>query len=170
MNFLGFEEDLLLGITVKSEYALRLIMEIARCGNASRPSPLSKLVKMTRMIPKEFAEKIMSELRQAGIVKSIRGRYGGYTLNGDPKDITVLDIVRAVDEPEKIKKCAFDIRKCENSEDCVLREAVWERLFEAIEDTLKSVTIQNLIDLCQSKDSTKSEGSEVEESRSKHRR
>ena len=43
-------------------------------------------------------------------------------------------------------------------------------LFEAIEDTLKSVTIQNLIDLCQSKDSTKSEGSEVEESRSKHRR
>jgi len=112
----------------------------------------------------------MSELRQAGIVKSIRGRYGGYTLNGDPKDITVLDIVRAVDEPEKIKKCAFDIRKCENPEDCVLREAVWERLFEAIEDTLKSVTIQNLIDLCQSKDSTKSEGSEVEESRSKHRR
>jgi len=160
-----------LGITVKSEYALRLIMEIARCENASKPLPLSKLVGMTRMVPREFAEKIMSELRQAGIVKSIRGRYGGYTLNGDPKDITVLDIVHAVDEPEKIKKCAFDIRECENPEDCVLRKVVWERLFEAIENTLKSVTIQNLIDLCQSKDSTRREGSsEVEKSRSKHRK
>lgn len=61
-----------MGITIKSEYAFKILLEIVNC-ERSVPISLAYLLGRAR-VPKEFAEKIMVELKEAGIIRSIRGR------------------------------------------------------------------------------------------------
>lgn len=65
-----------MGITVKSEYAFRILLSIAGCNKLISLANASKDTK----VPQEFAEKIVLQLRKAGIVKAKRGRTGGYEL------------------------------------------------------------------------------------------
>lgn len=61
-------------------------------------------------------------------------------------EINALDIVKAVDDPDKIIKCTLDERCCENPSICVIRTMIWEKLKEAVEETLRSVTLKDLLE------------------------
>lgn len=82
-------------ITSKSRYAVAALCELAKRGG-SKPVPIGDLA-ASRQIPVQFLEQLFSTLRRAGILKSQRGVKGGYTFARGPDDVTILDVVEALD-------------------------------------------------------------------------
>jgi Rrf2 family protein len=83
-----------ISITSKSRYAVVAMAELARSGED--PVPVKELAER-RGIPDQFLEQLFSTLRRAGLLTSHRGSKGGYTLARPPAEITVLEVVQALD-------------------------------------------------------------------------
>jgi Rrf2 family cysteine metabolism transcriptional repressor len=84
-----------LAITSKSPYAVRALAELARTGNAG-PVPIGEIARR-RDIPVQFLEGLFATLRRAGILQSQRGVKGGYSFARPPEELTVLDVVEALE-------------------------------------------------------------------------
>jgi Rrf2 family protein len=84
-------------ISAKADYAVRAAVELAAASD-ERPVTAERIATAQR-IPVNFLENILSELRHAGIVRSQRGAEGGFRLAKRPGDITVADVIRAVEGP-----------------------------------------------------------------------
>ena len=85
----------MLAITSKSPYAVRALTELARVG-ASRPVPIGEIARR-RDIPVQFLEGMFATLRRAGILQSQRGVKGGYSFTREPGQVTVLEVVEALE-------------------------------------------------------------------------
>jgi len=83
-----------ISVTSKSRYAVVAMAELARSGE--RPVPIKELAER-RGIPVQFLEQLFSTLRRNGLLVSHRGAKGGYTLSRAPDEITVLEVVQALD-------------------------------------------------------------------------
>jgi Rrf2 family transcriptional regulator, cysteine metabolism repressor len=84
-----------LAITSKSPYAVSALTELARRGNAG-PVPIGEIARQ-RAIPVQFLEGLFATLRRAGILQSQRGVKGGYLFARRPEEVTVLEVVEALD-------------------------------------------------------------------------
>ncbi len=84
----------MISVTSKSRYAVVALAELARSGD--RPVPIKELAER-REIPEQFLEQLFSTLRRAGFLASHRGSKGGYTLARPADEITVLEVVQALD-------------------------------------------------------------------------
>jgi len=84
-----------LAITSKSPYAVRALTELARRGS-SGPVPIGEIARQ-RAIPVQFLEGLCATLRRAGILQSQRGVKGGYLFARRPEQVTVLEVVEALD-------------------------------------------------------------------------
>lgn len=85
-------------LTAKADYALRASAELAAA--ARQVTPLTReQIATAQHIPSTFLVRILTELRRAGIVRSQRGAEGGYRLARDPGEITLADVIRAVEGP-----------------------------------------------------------------------
>lgn len=84
----------MISVTSKSRYAVVALAELSRTG--SDPVPIAQVAER-RGIPVQFLEQLFSTLRRAGILTSHRGAKGGYTLARPPEEITVLEVVQALD-------------------------------------------------------------------------
>jgi len=85
----------LLAITSKSPYAVRALAELARSGSAA-PVPIGEIARR-REIPVQFLEGLFATLRRAGILHSQRGVKGGYSFARPPDQVTVLEVVEALE-------------------------------------------------------------------------
>ena len=85
----------MLAITSKSPYAVRALTELARRGS-SGPVPIGEIARQ-RAIPVQFLEGLFATLRRAGILQSQRGVKGGYLFARRPEQVTVLEVVEALD-------------------------------------------------------------------------
>ncbi len=108
----------MIAISTKSRYALLAMCELVRRGT-SKPVPISDIAE-SREIPVQFLEQLFSTLRRAGMLKSQRGVKGGYSFAKMADEITVLEIVEALDGKvgagvsgagEPFEKCAESIRE-----------------------------------------------------------
>jgi Rrf2 family protein len=84
-----------LAITSKSPYAVRALAELARSGGAG-PVPIGEIARR-RDIPVQFLEGLFATLRRAGILQSQRGVKGGYSFARKPEELTVLEVVEALE-------------------------------------------------------------------------
>lgn len=84
----------MISVTAKSRYAVVGMAELARSGDT--PVPIATVAER-RDIPVQFLEQLFSTLRRAGLLVSQRGVKGGYRLARDPEEITVLEVVQALD-------------------------------------------------------------------------
>ncbi len=84
----------MISVTAKSRYAVVGMAELAR--NSGTPVPIATVAER-RDIPVQFLEQLFSTLRRAGLLVSQRGVKGGYQLARDAEDITVLEVVQALD-------------------------------------------------------------------------
>jgi Rrf2 family protein len=84
-------------VSAKADYALRALIEIAQ-GSDGRPISAEELGRLQE-IPHGFLQAILADLRRAGIVVSQRGQSGGWRLAARPADVSVADVIRAVDGP-----------------------------------------------------------------------
>jgi Rrf2 family protein len=85
-------------ISAKADYAVRAAVELAAAAGSDRPVK-GETIATAQAIPQKFLENILADLRQSGIVRSQRGVDGGYRLARAPADVTVADVIRAVDGP-----------------------------------------------------------------------
>jgi Rrf2 family protein len=102
-----------------------------------------KTICAARDLPKQYLVKLFSLLGRADIVTAIRGKRGGYELSRDPKDITLLEVIEAVEGPIVLNFCQHAPPKCDQ-EDCPMRE-MWARLQQAIRRELGAMTMDKCV-------------------------
>ena len=90
-----------------TEYALRIVVQLA--SQRARPLTIPELARTTR-IPTGYLAKVLRQLARAGFVHSQRGPNGGSVLIRDPQELTVLDVVQAVDPLQRIEVCPLGLR------------------------------------------------------------
>jgi len=93
-------------ISQTAEYALRAVVYLADQGGAPRTTTQ---IAGTTMVPAGYLAKVMQSLGRAGLVKSQRGLNGGFTLAHDPKALSILMVVNAVDPIQRFPECPLGI-------------------------------------------------------------
>jgi Rrf2 family cysteine metabolism transcriptional repressor len=126
-------------LSVKSDYAARAVLALARryhTGAAERVEAIAD----EQGIPANYLVQILIELKAQHIVRSLRGKEGGYLLARSPAEITMGDVLRCIHGE------VFDSSALQDS-DCPpeLREA-WKRLQQAMNETADAITFQQLLD------------------------
>lgn len=129
-------------VSAKADYAVRACAELAaRTEGESVPTDL---LASGQGIPVSFLERIMGDLRRAGVVASVRGRSGGYRLARPAAETTLADVIRAVDGPlvtvrdERPPSLTYD-----GSAAALLE--VWVALRASVRDVLDVVTLADLV-------------------------
>ena len=126
-------------LSVKTDYATRAVLGLARHYPAGVALPGETLA-AAQGIPGKFLNQILLELKSQGIVRSVRGVAGGYLLARPPAEITLADVLEAVDGP-MLDAPALSTKDCPPE----LRRA-WERLRHSLESAARAVTFQQLLE------------------------
>ena len=129
-------------ITRQADYAVRAVLHLARMGNTERAATSS--VAKEQNIPPSFLAKIISQLSIAGLLHTSRGARGGVTLARDPKEITLLEVVEAIDGPIQLNECVGNDGVCTFEEDCPIKP-VWCNAQEELVQRLKSTNFAQLL-------------------------
>ncbi|HNW28702.1 MAG TPA: Rrf2 family transcriptional regulator [Spirochaetota bacterium] len=126
----------------KGDYAIRGMLYLARQeeGAVSLIKDIAKAVK----VPQSFLAKIFQDFNKIGLVKSTRGAGGGFSLGKPAKDISLFDIVTAIEGPIKPNRCIMDEDDCSFKKTCSVHP-VWLKMRDNIEAQLKGVTLKDLI-------------------------
>ncbi len=137
-------------VTTKSRYGLRSLVELAV---KSEKNPVSlKDISLEQNISKKYLENIFRMLQKNGIIRSTRGAKGGYQLACDPKQTTVLEVMKAIEGPVELLEC-LKTSTCKKMSNCPTRY-LWDGLERCIIEYLNSMTLENLIDHFQDKGKT----------------
>ncbi|PKN91942.1 MAG: Rrf2 family transcriptional regulator [Chloroflexi bacterium HGW-Chloroflexi-6] len=121
-------------ITRQADYAIRAVLYISKLADNQRAAT-SQIAKEQR-IPPSFLAKIISQLSIAGLLQTSRGARGGVTLAKSSHEITLLDVVEAIDGPIALNECVHDENACSFGEDCPLRP-IWCEAQEDLVNRLK---------------------------------
>ena len=132
-------------ISTKGRYGLRVLLDLAAHGTKDKPRML-KDVADNQDISEKYLSRLVIDLRQSGLVSSVRGAGGGYKLARPPKMITILDVLEAMEGPVNIVDCLADVDSCERSGQCPPRQ-LWSRINQKIRNTFAEYTLQDLLDL-----------------------
>ena len=129
-------------LTTKGRYAVTAMLDLAS-NDSSRPVTLD-MISQRQNISLSYLEQLFAKLRKASLVKSIRGPGGGYLLNINPVDVTLTEIIEAVDEN-------IDLRRCHGSKNCLrgkqcLSHHLWCEVSDQIRGFLSSRNLQQVMD------------------------
>jgi Rrf2 family protein len=130
-------------VTAKSDYALRALIEITRRGGDG-PVSAEELGRL-QDIPHGFLQAILADLRRAGIVMAQRGQSGGWRMNRDPEQVTVADVIRAVDGP-LVSIYGLRPEAVEYNDSAAVLQHVWIASRHSLRDVLEKVTVRQLAD------------------------
>lgn len=132
-------------LSQRSQYAVRAVFELAK-HEGSGPLRAAKIAS-AQFIPVRFLENILAQLRQAGIVESVRGKEGGYLLRGRPEDVSVGEVILAVQGPMSAIDCADAAagRECPLRLGCVLLP-MWERAHNAMMEVYDGTDFKDLLE------------------------
>lgn len=134
-------------LSQKGRYALHALLVLARHGD-DEPMGIADIAEEAN-IPRKFLEQILLELKRRGIVRSQRGRAGGYLLGRDPKDISFADVIRTTDGPLALAPCVSvtAYQKCGDCVDesvCAIRKVLLV-VRDATADILESRTLASIL-------------------------
>ncbi len=137
-------------LNTKGRYAVMAMADIAKCGLGGAPS---KAVPMAQIAERQhislpYLEQLFSKLRREGLVSSMRGPGGGYTLARPASQIYIGEIMQAVGEPVKMTRCNREKNEstgCIGGGDCNTHE-LWSALSDHIYNFLGSISLQDVID------------------------
>ncbi len=126
----------------KADYGLRLVMELARIYPQGRV-PTYQIAKRQN-IPEPFLAKIVAELSERGIVDSKRGMHGGIQLARAPEEITLFDVIDALDGPFSFAPCLRDPGFCAQRGNCAMEEALLGAQ-QVVAEYLSSITFAQIL-------------------------
>ncbi len=128
-------------LTTKGRFAVTAMIDLAS-RQESGPVTLNAISERQR-ISLSYLEQLFGRLRRCSLVKSVRGPGGGYRLARNMDEITVMDIVHAVDEPLDATRCGGRAN-CNNTAQCMTHD-LWSSLNRRMFDYLDSVTLGSLV-------------------------
>ncbi len=131
-------------ISTKGRYGLRTMIDLAINYNAGY-IPLKDIAKRQELSEK-YLEQIMTPLNRSGLVNSVRGAQGGYTLKHPAETITVGMVLRALEGSLSPVDCIDRGNSCPRSEVCI-SIFVWRKLKGAIDDVVDNITLADLVKL-----------------------
>ena len=134
-------------ISTKGRYGIKAMLELALNNNAGHIS--INEIAQRQNISENYLEQIFAALKKAGLIKSIRGSRGGYTLAMEPSEISIGEILRALEGSLAPVDCVKEENPayCSNSQFCVTR-VVWERVRDSINNVVESITLGDLVMEC----------------------
>jgi Rrf2 family protein len=109
-------------ITRQADYAVRAVLYLARLGTEQRAA--TSQIAQEQQIPPSFLAKIVSQLSVAGLLQTSRGARGGVSLARQPEDISLLEVVEAIDGPIMLNECVAGNGTCTFGDDCPMKP-VW---------------------------------------------
>ncbi len=132
-------------VSSKGRYSVKAVYELAvRYGQG--PVAVTWIAKAQNM-SEQYLEQLMPLLKRAGIVVGMRGAQGGYMLAKEPREISVSDVVSAVEGPISLTDCSSeDSLGCADMDSCVGPD-VWSRVQEAVIDTMAGMSFEMLLAL-----------------------
>ncbi|MDC7220393.1 MAG: Rrf2 family transcriptional regulator [Spirochaetales bacterium] len=131
-------------LSTKSRYASRLMIRLAM-EEGTEPLQLNEIARQEK-ISEKYLSQIVIPLRRAGLIESVRGARGGYRLNKPLNDISLFDVVLAMEGGVDIVNCMVNGEKCQRTAQCATYQ-VWDDVSHAIEETLSSYTLEKLVGL-----------------------
>ncbi|MGI6104845.1 MAG: RrF2 family transcriptional regulator [Raoultibacter sp.] len=130
-------------ITRRSDYACRILRAVYYSDDQCiSVSEISK----NEDIPYSFARSIQHDLVKHGLIKTIRGVHGGVILNCDPKEVTLRDVLEAVQGPVSMAVCSTDPDYCDKSEGCAYHKA-WSGADKILQDYFSSITLEEMFQM-----------------------
>jgi Rrf2 family protein len=129
-------------ITRQADYAVRAVLHLARIGGAERSA--TSAIAREQNIPPSFLAKIISQLSIAGLLHTSRGARGGVSLARDPKDITLLEVVEAIDGPIQLNECLGEDGSCMFENNCPIKP-VWCDVQNELVRRLKATNFADLL-------------------------
>jgi len=143
--------------SAKGEYGILAVFELAQ---HVEETPLqAKTIAKNQQIPLRFLEQVLSGLRKAGLIESVRGAQGGYVLSRPPSEIRISEVLEAIEgpigpfnRPSGIDD-HFHLYEMDPGGDIL--KPIWEEVRAAVMKILESITIQNLCERKKEKDKQK---------------
>ena len=132
-------------LSTKGRYGLRAIVDLARF---SEEEPVSiSSISAREDISERYLEQLMALLKKAGLVKSIRGAAGGYVLARPAGQISVGDVLRALEGKLEPAECAayHPDEGCQAADSCVTKY-VWKKINDSINDTVNGIMLDALLE------------------------
>ncbi len=130
-------------ISTKGRYGLRALIDLAVHSEIEAVSISS--ISARQNISESYLEQLMGKLKRAGLVSSTRGAFGGYRLAKDAKEISVGDILRALEGDLHAVECTgFEESGCEGADFCVTK-FVWQKINDSIASAVDAITLEQLV-------------------------
>lgn len=133
-------------LSTRGRYGLKAMFDLA-LGYGEGPISLTSISER-QAISVNYLEQLISPLKKASLVKSVRGAQGGYMLAKSPDEITVGQILTTLEGPLAPTDCVVvdgDEEICDHSGYCVTK-VIYEKIYESITNVVNSITLQHMLD------------------------
>jgi len=148
-------------LTTKGRFAVTAMIDVAM--NGSRGPVTLAAVSERQRISLSYLEQLFGKLRRHGLVESVRGPGGGYNLARPAAEVSVADVILAVDEPIDATQCGGR-ENCHDDRRCMTHD-LWTSLNAHIFSFLRSVTLAQMVEQQRQKQAEKSEVAVVQDHR-----
>ena len=129
-------------ISTRGRYGTRLMVDLAQ-HFTDGPIPLVEIAKRQDLSAK-YLEQLIILLKGAGLIRSARGRRGGYMLAKKPEDISVGEIVETLEGRLAVVNCVTNPELCDRAPDCPTRD-IWVGVTEVVKNQLFSLTLKDIL-------------------------
>ncbi|NLG73755.1 MAG: Rrf2 family transcriptional regulator [Chloroflexi bacterium] len=130
-------------ITRQADYAVRAVLYLAKLGTEQRAA--TSQIAQEQKIPPSFLAKIVSQLSVAGLLQTSRGARGGVSLARSPEEISLLEVVEAIDGPIYINECVAGNGDCSFDDDCPMRP-IWCEAQADLVEKLRSTNFAQILE------------------------
>jgi len=129
-------------ISNKGDYGIRALIELAHHYGEPRPIQSSEIAARQR-VPESYLEQLLTTLRRAGFIRSVRGPQGGHALARDPCEIRIAEVIEALEGPILPMDCLDEANNSSQAGGCAQTE-MWAAVRDAVLGVLNGVTIADL--------------------------
>ncbi len=139
-------------LSTKTRYGLRILLQIALdCEGKRNSSVKGKTIAEKQDISEAYLEQIMIPLKSEGFVKTVRGCHGGYALNREPSQVSVLDLIELFEGRIQLVKCVGgEEGDCPRMEICPT-SGVWNKFSEEIRALAAKISLQSIVEEAKSR-------------------
>ncbi|MBW1972212.1 MAG: hypothetical protein DRG20_04815 [Deltaproteobacteria bacterium] len=129
-------------ISTRTRYGLRALLDIS-LHSSNRPVLLKEIVER-QSVSKAYLEQLILSLQSAGLIRSIRGKKGGFLLAKPPTEIKMSEVIKTLERSFSFVECVDHQNICPRNDHCVA-QMLWRRVTNLIRKELENITLDDLI-------------------------
>jgi len=129
-------------ITRQADYAVRIVLDLA--GTDGNKVVRSDDVARRQLVPRAYFTKVVQALVRAGYLRTLRGARGGIQLARDPEEITLRQLIEAIEGPIRLNRCLLRAGECALERTCTAHP-VWERIQDVLMREMDAVTVSRMV-------------------------